>query len=274
VKDEDTGRRDYQKLLQLVREETGLTQAEVSDKTKLKTYAKEDGGVARSTISAYERGKRPVSADSLKRWLRRTARSRGIGHYAETDDGGQAAKEVRYIDPDDERRTLIEYVDVPLDFDIGEDDREYGLLNIHTGTYNENHSDRQLHAVHNGTPDTLGVAGRTLEILSPTNPKTGTELNLDEQNTHFVGQSGWTREADSVNYERELLDDGEQDVYLNNLPPNIQNNAEPSENIIFEVILWDENMTSIEWHVIGLWTGETWRDATILKDEGLGDWYV
>jgi len=265
VKDEDTGRLDYQKLLRLVRERTGLTQSEVADKTQLKTYAAEDGGISRSTVSAYERGERPVAADSLKRWLRRIGRSRGIGHFAETDDGGEAADEVRYVDPDDERRTLVEYVDVPLDFEIGEQDREYGLLNIHTGTYNDNHSDRQLHAVHED------VAERTLEILSPESPD-GTKLNLDEQNTNFAGVSGWTREQDSVNYERELLDDGEQDVYLNNLPPNTENNAKPAENIIFEVILWDEDMTELEWHVVGLWTGETWRDATNLKDEGLGDW--
>lgn len=262
IKDEDTGRLDYNRIAELL----------VDRYDSVKMLA-EKQNVSRSTVYRWINGQSGIS-DANRKGLRRKARSQGIGHYSETEDGGQAADEVRWIDPDDERRTLVEYVDVPLDFDIGEDDREYGLLNIHTGTYNDAHTDRQLHAVHNGTPDTLGVAGRTLEILSPENPKTGQKLNLDEQNTHFVGESGWTREADSVNYERELLDDGEADVYLDNLPTNTQNSADARENIIFEIVLWDESMRDIEWHVIGLWTGETWRDATILKDEGLGDWFV
>jgi hypothetical protein len=251
---QDDGSLDYLRIAELLADTYGSAAA---------LARKQD--VSARTVYRWLNGESGISTENRK-GLRRKARSQGIGHYAETDDGGKAADEVRFIDPDDERRTLVEYVDVPLDFDIGEDDREYGLLNIHTGSYNDNHTDRQLHAVHQD------VADRTLEILSPRNPKTGTELNLDEQNTHYLGVSGWTREADSVNYERELLDDGEADVYLDNLPANTENDAEPEDNIIFEIILWDDGMTSIEWHVIGLWTGSTWRDATILKDEGLGDW--
>jgi len=256
VKDEDTGRLDYQKLLSLVRKETGLTQAEVADKTRLKTYAKEDGGISRSTVSDYERGQRDVTASSLKRWLRRTARSRGIGHYSETPEGGQAADEVRYIDDGDQRRTLVEYIDVPWDWNIGDDDREYALLNTHTGSYNEAHSDRQLHAIHDD------VTEHVMEALSPSNPKTGERLNLDSQNTHF-SVDGWSREPDSINYEKEYLDPEESDVYLSNLPPT---DVETATQPLFEVILWDEDMTEMIWHVLGVWTGSNVRQATILKD--------
>lgn len=281
VKDPDTGRLDYAKLLNLVRDRTGLTQGEVADKTHLKTYAKEDGGISRSTVSAYERGERNVSADSLKRWLRRTARSRGIGHYAETSGGGQAAEEVRWIDPEDERRTLVEYVDVPLDFDIGEEDREYGLLNIHTGTFNDAHTDQQIHRIHDGeghktgvekAMSKRGVADQALAVLSPTNPQTGTELRLDDRNETFAGISGWTRELDSLNYERELLDDDEADVYVDNLPSPGKQPDNPANYPIFEVILWDENMDDMEWQVIGLWTGSDPSEATILLDRGIGNW--
>lgn len=286
VKDPDTGRLNYTKLLRLVRDETGLTQREVAEKTHLKTYAKEDGGISRSTVSDYERGARPVEADSLKRWLRRTARSRGIGHYAETPSGGRAAEEVRYVDKEDQRRLLVEYVDVPLDWEIGEDDREYGLLNIHTGTYNDNHTDQQLHRIHNGggtgtgvevKKENRGVADQALAVLSPKNPENGQELKLDERNHQFAGVSGWTREMDSVNWEREILDDGETEVYVENLPDtsNVGYDPKPENpaNLpIFEIILWDESMSSMEWHVIGLWAGSDPSDAIILRDEGLGDW--
>lgn len=257
IKRED-GTLDYTKTLRIVREKTGLTQAEIAEKTRLKTYAKEDGGITRSTVSDYERGERAVTSPSLKRWLRRTARSRGIGHYADTDSGGKAADEVRYIDEGEQRRTLVEYIDVPWDWEIGEEDREYALLNTHTGSYNENHSDQQLHAIHDDVTD------HVLEALSPSNPETGQKLNLDAQNTHF-SVDGWSRERDSINYEREYLDPGEDEVYINNLP-NTGNVENPGSYPLFEVILWDENMTDLIWHVIGVWTGSSVRGATILKD--------
>jgi len=281
VKDPDTGRLHYNKLLRLVRDATGLSQAEIAEKTKLKTYAQEDGGISRTTVSDYERGVREVAADSLKRWLRRTARSRGIGHYSETLGGGAAAEQVRYVDKEDQRRLLVEYVDVPVDFDIGEPDREYGLLNIHTGTYNANHSDEQLHRIHNGSGrgagveksiSDRGVADQALAVLSPRNPKSGQELRLDDRNETFAGVSGWTRELDSVNYEKELLDEGEKDVYLGNLPNDSDAPSEPGNFPIFEIILWDDGMTEMLWHVIGLWTGSDPSEATILRDVGLGDW--
>lgn len=260
IKDEDTGRLDYQRMLTLVREETGLTQREVAEKTRLKTYRTEPGGgISRSTVSAYERGERRVAAESLQRWLRRTARSRGIGHYAETESGGRAAEDVRYIDDGQLRRVLVEYVDVPWDWEIGEEDREYALLNVHTGSYNEAHGDRQLHMIHED------VTNHVMDCLSPENPETGTRLNLDPQNTHF-SVDNWTREPDSVNYEAEYLDPGEDEVYIDNLPSVSQTDYNPHEQPIFEVILWDEDMTELLWQVLGVWSGSSVGDATILKD--------
>lgn len=268
------GRINYRRLLELAREKTGLTQAEVADKTKLKTYAKEDGGISRSTVSAYERGQRPVAAESLKRWLRRIGRSRGIGHYAETDDGGEAADEVRYIDDGDQRRTLVEYIDVPMGIkesgkgkeygNLDEEDREYALLNTHTGSYNPNHTDAQLHAIHDDVTD------HVMEIFSPTSPD-GTELNLSDRNDKF-NVDGWSREPDSVNYEREYLDPNEDEVYLSNMPNQGRLENEPGNQPIFEVILWDEDMTELIWHCIGIWAGSGPSDAIILKDRGIGSW--
>jgi transcriptional regulator with XRE-family HTH domain len=260
VKDDDTGRLDYRRMLELVREATGLTQSEVAAKTQLDTYAAEDGGISRSTVSAYERGERAVSADSLKRWLRRTARSRGIGHYAETPDGGQAAEDVRYIDDGDQRRTLVEYIDVPWDWDIGGEDREYALLNTHTGSYNDSHTDRQLHAIHDD------VTNHVMDRLSPS--KDGKTLNLDAQNTHFeaADHAGWTREYDSINYEKEYLDPGEAEVYTDNLPDRQDAAYNTLEQPLFEIILWDEDMTDLIWHVLGVWTGSSVSDAVVLKD--------
>ena len=254
IKDE-SGRLDYNKITDLLVDRYGSVKA-LADKQ----------GVSRRTVYRWINRESSISKQNRK-GLRRKARSQALGHYAETEDGsGQAAEEVRFIDPEDERRTLVEYVDVPMDFDIGGDDREYGLLNIHTGSFNDNHTDRQLKAVHED------VADQALAILSPTNPKTGQSLNLDEQNTHFSGVSGWEREFDSVNWERELLDDGEADVYINNLPNSPEKPENPRNYPIFEILLWDEDMSSIEWQVIGIWTGSDPSDAVILKDTGLGNW--
>jgi len=254
IKDE-SGRLDYNKITDLLVDRYGSVKA-LADKQ----------GVSRRTVYRWINRESSISTQNRK-GLRRKARSQALGHYAETEDGsGQAAEEVRFIDPEDERRTLVEYVDVPLDFDIGGDDREYGLLNIHTGSFNDNHTDRQLKAVHED------VADQALAILSPTNPTTGQSLNLDEQNTHFSGVSGWEREFDSVNWERELLDDGEADVYINNLPNSPEKPENPRNYPIFEILLWDEDMSSIEWQVIGIWTGSDPSDAVILKDTGLGNW--
>jgi hypothetical protein len=220
---------------------------------------RESGGRSASTIRAYLRGERAVESDAVRRWVRRQIRSKGIGHMAETPDGGQAAEDVRYIDDGQLRRTLVEYIDVPWDWEIGEQDREYALLNTHTGSYNENHSDRQLHMIHED------VTKHVMEALSPSNPETGQRLNLDAQNTHF-NVDGWSRELDSVNYEAEYLDPGEDEVYIDNLPDSPRKSYNPAEQPIFEIILWDEDMTELIWHVLGVWTGSSVGEAVILKD--------
>lgn len=263
VKDEDTDELDYQKALNLALERKGWTASDLSDhlgsRNDPRIYGDESGGRSDSTIRAYLRGQRDVSSDAVRRWTRRQIRSKGIGHMAKTDDGGEAADDVRYIDDGDLRRTLVEYIDVPWDWEIGADDREYALLNTHTGSYNENHSDRQLHAIHDD------VTNHVMEALSPSNPQTGEKLNLDAQNRNF-SVDGWSREPDSINYEAEYLDPNEHDVYLDNLPDKPSKAYNPAEQPVFEVILWDEDMTELIWHVLGVWTGESVRDAVILKD--------
>jgi len=248
----DDGSLNYPKIARLMYDRLG-TQSAVADRLDR----------ARSTVSGYLNDPTRLAtlpSDSTpKRRLRRFARSQGIGHYASTDDGGKAADDVRYIDDGDLRRTLVEYIDVPWDWEIGEADREYALLNTHTGSYNDNHSDKQLQAIHND------VTEHVLEALSPSNPETGTKLNLDEQNTHF-SVDGWSREPDSINWEREYLDPNEQDVYLDNLPNTAGKSLNAAEQPLFEIILWDEDMTELIWHVIGVWTGSNVRNATILKD--------
>lgn len=263
VKDEDTGRLDYQKALDLALDRNDWSTVDLSEKLGTRDdpniYADESGGRSASTIRAYLRGERAVESDAVRRWVRRQIRSKGIGHMAETPDGGQAAEDVRYIDDGQLRRTLVEYIDVPWDWEIGEQDREYALLNTHTGSYNENHSDRQLHMIHED------VTKHVMEALSPSNPETGQRLNLDAQNTHF-NVDGWSRELDSVNYEAEYLDPGEDEVYIDNLPDSPRKSYNPAEQPIFEIILWDEDMTELIWHVLGVWTGSSVGEAVILKD--------
>jgi DNA-binding transcriptional regulator YiaG len=247
IKD-DSGRLNYRKIASLLRERYQGGTSELARKMD----------VSRSSVYRWMDGTNEPSKTHQK-GLRRKARSQGIGHYRETEDGsGEAADDVRYIDADDERRTLVEYVDVPWDWDIGGDDREYALLNIHTGSYNANHTDQQLHQIHDE------VADRAMQLLSPTNDQ-GQTLDLDAQNTHF-STSGWSRERDSMNWERELLDDGEEDVYVGNLPSHPDKPDEPAKYPLVEIIVWNEDMTGLEWQVIGVWTGDSVGDMTVLKD--------
>jgi hypothetical protein len=67
------------------------------------------------------------------------------------------------------------------------------------------------------------------------------------------------------------LDDGEGAVYLDNLPSDPDKPSEPGKFPVFEIILWDEDMNSMEWQVIGVWTGEDTSDAVILRDTK--DWW-
>jgi len=266
VKDEDSGRLDYVKALDLALQRNDWNAGDLSERLGSKDnpniYADESGGRSASTIRAYLRGERSMQSEAVRRWVRRQIRSKGIGHMVQDGEGGQAADDVRYIDDEDLRRTLVEYVDVPWDWGIGEEDREYALLNIHTGSYNENHTDRQLHSIHDD------VTEHVMEVLSPTND--GKSLDLDAQNTHF-SVDGWSREPDSINYEAEYLDPQEHDVYLDNLPEKPGETYNTAEQPVFEIILWDEDMVELEWHVLGVWTGSTVSEATILKDS-MGWW--
>lgn len=248
IKDPDTGRLDYPKISRLLANLRYGTQAELARKMDVST----------STVSRWVNNPDAGISEENRKELRRKARSQGIGHYKQTPDGGQAADRVKYVDPDETRRTLVEYIDVPWDTNIGDEDREYALLNTHTGSYNAAHGNRQLRHIHDD------VTEHAMERLSPS--MNGTSLDLDERNENFHGVSGWTREADSINYEREILDEGEADVYLDNLPEKPSKAYNPQDQPLFEVILWDDDMTELLWHVIGVWAGESVSDAVILRD--------
>jgi hypothetical protein len=261
IKDPDTGGLYYGKIPELLVDRYGSVQ-ELAEKQ----------GVSTRTVYRWINGE-SYPSDANQKGLRRKARSQGIGHYAETSDGsGEAADQVRYVDNDDERRTLVEYVDIPLGIkesgkgkeygELDPEDREYGLLNVHTGTFNPEHSDQQIKMIHEK------ITEHVLEVLSPQSPD-GTKLNVGPRNEHHSVTS-WSREYDSINYEREILDDGEKEVYVENLPESREKPANPENYPLFEVLLWNEDMTDLEWQVIGVWTGEEVGDAVILKDQGLG----
>lgn len=256
----DSGSLDYVKIFKVLLGRESI--AEIADRfgrSKRQIYRYRNDPSILSGLKSAERPKK-----RLKRW----ARSQGIGHYSKTESGGEAADEVRYVDREDERRLLVEYIDVPWDHNIGEDDREYTLLNTHTGTYNQNHGEQQLRHIHDEITD------RAMECLSPENPTTGTKLNLQEQNTNFAGESGWSREFDSINREQEILDENEADVYLDNLPNSPIRmpvaTYSPSEQPLWEVCLWDDSAAgstpALIWHVIGVWAGESLSECVILKD--------
>jgi predicted transcriptional regulator len=244
------------------------------------TATAEELGFARSTVSGWIRGEHEPSSPARSK-LRRRARSRGIGHYVETEGGGKSADElpeieIEYFDPEekDHRRTIVEYISVPwaddeeqikknTDSDKGSEER---LLNVHTGTWNDNHETGQLKYIHDQ------VEEHAREVLSPANHGNDLpQLDLDRINQI-------SREFDSVNFEDELLDPDETDWYLSNTRDRVNEEQLATElNLeqlpIFEVILWDEDMTGILWHVIGVWTGESVRDATILSERVLGNSY-
>lgn len=260
----ESGRLDYNKIAQvLVSQEFG-SQAALSESI----------GFARSTVGGWVRGEHRPSEAARKK-LRRRARSRGIGHYVDDGKGGKSADElpnveIEYFDVDekDHRRTIVEYISVPwaedesqLRGNVSEDDESTErLLNVHTGTWNPNHETGQLKYVHDQ------IEEHARDVLSPANHGNDLpQLNLDRINQI-------TREDDSVNFEDELLDPDETEFYLDNMTDRVTK-TERAEEIelrkfpLFEVILWDDNETGILWHVIGVWTGETISESTVLAEK-------
>lgn len=229
--------------------------------------------MARSTVSGWLSGAHQPSAGARKK-LKRRARHHGLGHYVEGADkaAGRMGLDVQYVEPDDKdlRRTIVEYADAPWDWDIGGDDREYALLNVHTGTFNDEHSEGQLKYVHDS------VMEHVLEVLSPSNPETGQQLNLDRETRHPIN-----REQDSVNYERALLDPDEARYYRGHMVSSTGATrqgidvSDVESQIIFEVILWDGNMDGMHWHVLGVWAGDSVSDAVVVHErvDGGGSWW-
>lgn len=254
IKDEETGRLDYEKMLDMARQ--SLTQRELAERAA--NYA-DDGSFGRSTVSDYERGQTDIternSGHPLKRALRRWARSNDVGHYQ--DD--ESADETIYRDGRT-RRTLVEYIDVPWS-DTQEEENDYRLAQVETGTCNSNHTDGQLRKAHEE------AVKRVLDRMSPDSPKNGVTLDLDRDLASDVDWTGKDlRQTDAVHYEEEVLDDGEAAVYWENLPNREQVRGDAIEHVTTEVLLWDEEMETIKWQVLLVDDGDGWRDHTVLKD--------
>lgn len=261
---EDDGGLNYGRILSLMLGEH--TQAEIAEKTALKSYRDERGGRSRSTISSYARGSQSFAAvgssHPLKRVLRRWARSNDVGHYR--DD--EAQDDVAFSG--ERRRTIVEYYSVPwadsdseLQANLSDDDEsEERLMNVHTGTFNPNHTDGQLKGIHDE------VEQHARDVLSPAN----TDNELPNLSLDRVNQI--PRENDSVNFENELLDADEARFYRANMIGNTNArekgiDVEHAERYpVFEVVLWNDTKTDILWHVIGVWTGSSVSDATIIRD--------
>lgn len=253
IKDDD-GRLDYHKIARLLAREYG-TKAALARKMDVST----------STVSRWTRDTTSGISEGNQKGLRRKARSQGIGHYVRTDEGGKSLDEVdgggvHYTDAEDTRRTLVEYIDAPWSDDMDDPDREYRLCQVETGTFNRNHSAGQLRFAHEKAVETV------IDRLSPTSPKNGVTLNLDRDLRSDWNDSG-LRNPDSVHYEAEILDPGETDVYVGNLPRQSRINGPPEDHIITEVILWDSLGGSVEWHVILVDDGDGWSNHTVLTDD-------
>lgn len=272
------GRLDYRKIASLLVADEYGTQAALSDSL----------GAGASTISGWLRGESEPSQGNRKK-LRRRARSHGLGHFRDDKSIEKMGLDVDYYDPDGEgfdgreqRRTIVEYCDTPwseqgeqYDPEATRTAEDYAKLNVHTGSYNSAHSEKQLKAIHDK------VVEHCLDALSPVAPEHlegigGTRMGgpdgLDRDTMHPV-----SREEDSVNYENELLDADEARYYRANM---VGKTGAASKGVtpdtaasqpLFEVLLWDDTMTTVIWQVIGVWSGSTISDATIVADS-LGWW--
>lgn len=238
---------NYEKLANVLVDKVSGTQSALADRL----------GVNRSTVHRYVTGKTSPREETRDK-LRRIARYEGVAHYANdksllNDDN----VEVIYTDDKVTRRTLVEYADAPWDSNVGGDDREYALLNVHTGTFNENKSRGQLVTAHDK------VMKAALDRLSPTAPD-GNSLDLDRINKSIH------REKDSINYEEELLDVDEKETYLSNMTDKHGELTTPDGTVVdadkhtlFEIILWDEDMDDMIWQVIGGYVND---EFVVLKD--------
>lgn len=243
----------------------------VSDVYGTQAGLAESIGMGASTVSGWVNNAHGVSEAAQKK-LKRRARHHGIGHYRD-DKSQEKHGKVVYPDPEENpyRRTIVEYCDTPWSEEgeapeegLEADERDYAKLNVHTGSYNDAHTEEQLKAIHDK------VVEHVLDRLSPTNfegTKMGGPDGLDRDTMRPVN-----REEDSVNYEAAVLDRDEASYYLARFVS--QNNAtrkgigvpEARKQPLAEVLLWDEDMTSVIWQCMVVWTGSSVRDATVVKD--------
>jgi hypothetical protein len=262
----ESGRLDYDRALNLLLDREGYTQRDLAETTQLKSYRDEQGGRSRSTVGRYYRNgglnallDKVGSGHPLLRVVRRRARSAGIGHF---EDDESRTDRTQYRDGRT-RRTLVEYIDVPWGSrprEGSDADRDYRLAQVETGTVNENHTDGQHRYVHEQ------AVGRVLDRLSPTSPENGVTLDLDRDLLNPMDSPDDLRQPDAVHYEDTVLDDGEAEVYWGNLPNRQRIDGDPKDHVTVEVMLWNEEMTSVEWHVLAVDDGDGWTQHTVLKD--------
>lgn len=253
-KDPETGRLDYHKLARLLVRHVYGSQRGLAESL----------GASPSTVSRWLSGG-GISAAYRKK-LRRRGRSHDLGHNV----GDKSADEredvdVVFIGEDDpQRRTLVEYIDAPWGSDpeaIGDENREYAVCQVETGSVNPEHTDGQIRYAHNR------AMKRVVRRLSPESPMNGVRLNLDRD----LGRSkGWTqrdlRHADSTFWEHSLLDEGEPAVYWENLPNRSRISGDPLDHIVTEVLLWDEDLSEVLWHVLMVEDSDSWHEHTVLVD--------
>lgn len=272
IKD-DEGRLDYRAMLAVAVEQESVD--ELARRTGLKSYADDRGGRTAPAVRAYLTGSSSFenvpSSHPLKRVLRRFARSRGLGHFIADPTGGRSADadegiDVDYLDTTVERRTIVEYLDVPWGEQTPEgEDRDYKLAQVETGSFNPNHTPGQLRMAHD-----LAVE-EVIDRLSPTSPRNDVTLDLDrgirrEKPWAFEGPDPAVRGGHSIHYEQEVMDPGEPDVHLANLPATDRVEGEPGDHVVVEVLLWDQDLRDVEWHVLLVDDGDGFDDATVLKD--------
>lgn len=283
VKDPETGRLDYPKIIEMLAEHPDF-----GSRAALFRRIQDRGSVdvstrpsARGYDLVNERDDRePTRAE--KKALRDYAEDRDLGHYS----GGRARRTV-YTDelPEGvaarERRALVEYVDVVWSDkdseDRGPEDDYFRELNVTTSTLNENNTNRQVKVTHDHS------VRHAMECLNPTG-RGGVTLehqreraaNVDQADGQPpIGEMGeTTRNPDSLNWEHRQIDADEAERYLGNLPVDTVAEADRAEtNPIVEVTLYGEDPVNDPpiWHVIVLDDGDRLSQGTIIKDS-MGWW--
>jgi hypothetical protein len=279
LKDPDSGRLDYQKVLEQLADHPDF-----DSRAAVMRRVQERGSVDVSTDPSkrgYDlaNGRRPFTRNEQKA-LRDYAEDRSLGHYR---DG--RARDMEYEDTlpegtaDRRRRCLIEYVDIvwdqggPEDRDPGDD--YFRELNVTTSTVNENNTNRQMKVTHDK------AVQRAMDALNPTSSKNGVTLTHDRDRAANIdaaigalpdGAGGPSRNPDSLNWEDRRLDSDEVERYLDNLTMHTSNPAHidrAETNPLVEVTLYGDDPVGAPdpiWHVIVIDDGDRLADGTIIED--------